>query len=418
MRKFFEWLNIGLLAASLCLIPFGGISNICFGLLGIQGLILLIQKRRTIFTDPVQRYFLLFFLLYWIPIGISLIDAVNFMKPFTHIFLGHLPYYFAGLFCIEFMQDEKRRRILTTLFFGCIALWCLDACIQLVFKVDMLGYPLSERVGGPFEKAANFGYYIGPLSSFLLFYAIVRNWNRWKGTALFIFTTLIVLLGNTRSGWIMYLPVSALFLYNFYLKNVTHRLLWILMGVTLGIALLFGSYKLSPNFKKRTDQTLQAFNGDLISLDRALSGRLSFWIAASRIIKDHPINGVGPRCYRYVADEYWPENDYLYSNFNAEGSFKAHPHCLYLEYAVGTGVIGIVGLLSQYGLAIWLWVKTDKNTRLYALPAAVALLALYFPIHTGRAHFATDHSLVCWLVIALYFGSLSAIRPDRSSNCQ
>ena len=410
-------INLILLCLSVFLIAFGSSVNIIMAIFAVQGLILLSKKKSEIFNNPIQKYFLALFLCYWIPVGISLIGAVNIERPLIRILIGHLPYYFAGLFLIEFLKEKSRLNIALKSFFISLIIWGIDAYIQQIFGTDLLGYeydPDLMRLGGPFKNAWNFGYYIAILSPFVLFYSVVKEWSTTKTTFLFLFITPLVILGNTRTGWMAYAVISVIFFGTFYLRNTKHKLWWILAIMAVCSSLLFGMYKTIPMVTQRVDKTISGFSGGLTALNSSTSGRVCYWIASWNCYKDNPINGVGARCFRYVAKKYWPE-DHLGVDYSGKVKFH-HPHNFVLERAIGTGTIGLLGLLGQYIVATLVWVKADRKTRFYAMPAAVALIAFNFPLDLGAALYSTKHSAVCWLIICFYFANMTSSVKSPSTD--
>lgn len=395
MKQWMDKLNLGLIIASMVMIPVSTVSNVCFGILGLQGLILFIRQFKMLREDKHQQLFGLFWLLYWIPVTISLFDSVRFMKPFTHIWIGQLPYYFAGVFLIEFLKPNERKAIVLEGFFVGIIIWGVDGIIQLIFGRDLLGYELYSRVGGPFEFYRNFGYYFGPLSALILFYASYRKWPKYVGFLLYVFSAFVTLVGNTRAGWLMFFVVSVCFFFKYLIQGFQYKKT-LIVGFLLAFILVgVSAYHFSPKIQRRVDQTTLAFQGDRDALDQALSGRPAAWIACGRIYKEHWINGVGPRCYRYVAKEYLPEGF-----LDLDVSF---PHQVVLEFAVGMGTLGLIGLVGQYVICFMVWTRSSCQVRCYLLPVAVTLFAIFFPLSSHRDHLGTEHSMVCWLLITLFF---------------
>jgi O-antigen ligase len=408
MHGRFAKFNILLVIAAVALIPVSTVSNVCFSLIGIQGFVHFIRNFKSVRQDSRQRLFFIFALLYWVPIGISLVDAVRFMKPFTHIFLGHLPYYFAGVFLIDFLKPPERRAIVLKGFFWAVVIWGIDAVIQFVFGCDLLGYERASRIGGPFKDLGHLGYYFGPMSAFILLYVSLRQWPKYIGILLFCFTAFIIIQANTRAGWLMFLIVTMAFMFTYIARNVRYKKSMLIGILSAVLVLSTCAYFFSPNVHHRIVQTAQVFKGDRASIDKALNGRLAAWIASVRICKEHPVNGVGPRCFRYVSDDYNPEG--------YEDRDVLFPHQLVLEFAVGMGTFGLIGLAGQYFICFLIWKRTPQNVKPTAFPAAIALFALYFPLSSHRDHLGTEHSMVCWLVITVFFAlsqSISTVAAEE-----
>ncbi|MEA2113457.1 MAG: O-antigen ligase family protein, partial [Patescibacteria group bacterium] len=129
----------------------------------------------------------------------------------------------------------------------------------------------------------------------------------------------------------------------------------------------------------------------------SLSSRLAIWQSAGEIIKDHPLNGIGPGLFqKYYLDK---QTDFgLYPEWAVP-----QPHNLFLAFWLQTGLIGLIGF-------IWLMVSFFKSgfKALFGIRhslSAVFLMAamVYILTHglTDTTYWKNDLSIVFWLVLAL-----------------
>jgi Lipid A core - O-antigen ligase and related enzymes len=110
---------------------------------------------------------------------------------------------------------------------------------------------------------------------------------------------------------------------------------------------------------------LDVYGTDLKYLDKVSNHRLPLWEAAARVSLDHWINGIGPRGFRYVYDDYRPKEgkyDWEFKN----GS--THPHFALLEISAETGLIGLAGIFILMFLLFKQLNSLTDVQKLYILP--------------------------------------------------
>jgi len=390
------------------LIPFGKGEQVPATILAVLGLYQLIHTKGQCMATPAAKSFLLLISLYLTTIAVSVIDAVSLRPPLT-VFLTGLGSGLAGVAIISAATDRRFFRQITLILVAIVGFWFLDAGIQAVFGRDLFGLAWEKgRLSGPFLKKTQMGYYSGPFSALLLIFALQKKWKPVLLWAVFIFTAVIVLLNNSRGGWVMYGVVAAVFGYRAFIAPTKHKWLTILMVTLLTGGIVLGLYHNVASFKKRVNQTLLIKNGSRQKINRALSERLAVWESAVGIIRDYPINGVGAHNYRLLCEQYWPED------LKERSDSALYPHQLILEYAVGTGAIGVLGLFISMGLCLRWWRRASVEQREMAAGYALALLALYFPLNTHKAVFSSELSVSLWVLIALYTASIRHTDPSES----
>jgi O-antigen ligase len=410
MKRLSEWFTtrkisfadfvITLLFMWIFLIPFGRCEQGPAALLAITGLLVLIKTKGECATSPAAKGFLLLLALYLAPILISLTDAVSFKAPFR-VFLVGIGSGLTGLAILHASENDKDFFKKSALVLAAVVgFWFLDAGIQAVFGRDIFGLVREERLSGPWLKKTQMGYYSGPFSALLLMFALHRNWRPVFQWTLFLFVSIIVLLNNSRGGWVMYGVVAAVFVWGAGIRKLRRKIPVCIVLLLLAAGTVYGLYHASGSFRKRVDQTLLAAKGDRYHLNRSLSKRLPMWIASCDIIKTYPINGVGARNFRKIALDHWPKG------FEYENPRIDYPHQVILEYWVGTGIIGVLGLLVSIILCVMWWLKADSSRRRDAAGTGLTLMALYFPLNTHRAYYSSDLSAALWILIALYTAAI------------
>ena len=174
--------------------------------------------------------------------------------------------------------------------------------------------------------------------------------------------------------------------------------------ITLAISIALSStIILHKPTNDRFKETLGLFSNNYDSINVATAIRLPIWGTAYTAFKDNPINGIGPRGFRHVYQEYASKDNYFQS--------QTHPHLLILEIMTETGVIGMLGYLVLLFLLVknLLKKKTLRNDFPYILPVFVAL----FPFNAHMAFYGSIWSTMIWWLMAIYF---SNIRLNEQQN--
>jgi O-antigen ligase len=138
------------------------------------------------------------------------------------------------------------------------------------------------------------------------------------------------------------------------------------------------------------------FSGDYETIDIATARRLPLWETAYDIFKSNPINGIGPRGFRYVFHNYAQPDSFWFNDLP-----QTHPHLLFLEIMTETGSIGIAG----YFLFIFLVLKTLFFTKNNwgRFPLLLPVLIAILPINAHMAFYGSIWSTMTWWLTAVYF---------------
>lgn len=97
-----------------------------------------------------------------------------------------------------------------------------------------------------------------------------------------------------------------------------------------------------------------------------LQERVSMWSQAVGLLRAHPLTGIGMGAYEFVAPYAPPYSP------QAPGLMSPHAHNVFLQVALDTGIIGLLGFVGVLALAFWeAW---RAQTRRIAAPLPLAVL--------------------------------------------
>ncbi|MGO1070071.1 O-antigen ligase family protein [Lysobacter sp. CA199] len=399
-----------------------GVAEAVLSLGAVTMLVKLVLQRfntgARLLSDPAWALTSVLFAAYWLPELISAIDAVDPGRALREaaVDLRYLP--FLWLVAAAVASPQGRR----TTFGGLaiiISVWTVDALLQgisgtspLFFAIDSLKRSISDhgmcsaaemamvdRLGGILGPCnLKLGQVIASFSPFVL-YAAARRYGvgGWLTAAAAV--GIVVVLAGSRASWITFALV--LLLSGWRLLGVK-RLLVLFASALLALVVLNLT---SAQVHDRLVRTAQIVSADLAGVDTALSGRTRIWRAATCMVAEHPVNGVGARGFR----EAFPACDPQPGVTTSWGEGPAlHAHQLLLEVLSETGAFGLLMWLAGAALAWRAWIFADTLARERARPAMLALLVTVFPFNTHLAFYSTFWGGLTLLLAALYAGSLLA----------
>lgn len=374
--------------------------NYPVAIMALIGLYKVLRTPDAFINDPVIRYFTLAFTCLWLPLLISLIDAVNLSHSLNTV-LPYLRFLFAGIFVIdEIGKDEKRLRFIISSIFFIVLFWCLDAIIQFIFGKNLAGFPYDRSyISGMFHPRNTIGHICSILSSISFLYLYIKaNNNKYLLLSL-IPLFFVVLLSGSRSSWVM-LALSSIGFIIFIYKNTNNKkqILAVTSTVIVVISILLAStVVLHDRTNSRFKETMSLFSTDYESINKATAVRLPIWETATNIFKSNFINGIGPRGFRHVYRDYSPPD-----NFWHEWA-QTHPHLLFLEILTETGIIGFAG----YILLIYMLVNVLRKpgNSIYKYPLFIAVIVSLFPLNAHMAFYGSIWSSMIWLLLSLFFAN-------------
>ena len=377
--------------------------NYPLAIMAIIGFYRFVLSPKSIWEDKILKTFIVLFLCLWVPLLVSFFDAVNPLRSSQTIF-PYLRFLFAGLFIIqELSKDDNHFSVFINCIFFIVIFWCIDASIQFFVGFNLLGFPYTtSEITGMFYPRNTISHVCAILSP-IYFLAIFKNTNKNKWFWLSIIPLFfVVLISGRRAAWLMLALCSFGFLVCIYFssKNKFKISNTILLIGLITTCVLTATITLHQPTKERVTITLDLFSSDYEKINAATAVRLPIWRTAYSIFKEHPINGIGPRGFRYIYNEY-AEPDDVFVKVNLP---PTQPHLLILEILAETGVIGLVGFL----LLIYFLIKSIRYTAnsfdgfVFLVPVVVAI----FPFNAHMAFYGSVWSSMIWLLIAFYASTL------------
>jgi len=375
-------------------------------------------------TAPAWALTSVLFFAYWTPELLSSFDAIDRAHAVNEslVDLRYLPFLWLVAAAVA---DFRGRR---TTFGGLaiiVAVWTVDALLQamtgtspLFWSIDTIKQAMSGHAMCPASEVASvdrlsgvlgpcnlkLGLVLASLSPFALHVAGKRfGAVGWMIAAALL--GLVILLAGARASWITF---ALVLLFSGWELLGVKRLAGVFAFGALSLGLLTATV---PQVRERIVRTTYALAADQEGVDVALSGRTRIWGAAACMVREHPVNGVGARGFRYAFPACDPE-----PGVAAEwGTGPAlHAHQIVLEILAETGAIGLLLWLAGAALAWRAWRFASAVARDQARPAMLALAATVFPFNTHLAFYSTFWGGVALLLAALYAGSLLG-RDPRST---
>jgi len=415
----FSWIHRQLLPvllvwACLLVLPIGRVVEVPVMLMAIAGLTLLFRHRQSWRHDPAFKLFACVFLLAWIPILFSLVDAVR-PENTIRMSVNHLRFGFSGIFILHVLSTPEAHRRFLTLCAWLLLFWVVDGIVQMGAGRDLFGFaaPVAGRINALFgHEGLVYGIVLAVLCPLLWEHA-ARHWSRWQVAAVVIATVIVILAAGTRSAWITVIVIVlayGLLVWRRRRRFPLPSFAVVLAGAVLSVAALWAG---SERFASRLDDAVGAFTGSTVIMKDAIGHRLWIWRGAVNMIEANPLNGVGAGGFRYAFAAYAAEGDpFVSANPPINPN---HSHNLWLEILSETGIVGALGLFVLLSLLLLAGIRAPASARRIMLPYALCLLGAYFPFNSHMAIYSSFWSQIVWWVIALYCAAYGAgINGDRS----
>jgi len=395
------------IAAVILLLPFGRSSEIALLACLIGALVLFARTPALPKDNAASKLLLAMWLCYFVAALISAFDAVPSGKSWSTVaaLIRFAPF---GCYVCWIVRDESRLRALHLFTGVLVALWALDAWVQILTGYSLGGPAEALRISGIFgAEDLKLGPVLAVLSPFVLWSART-HFGRVAAVVALLFLLGPILLAGERSAWLMYALVALVFLWR-EARTPARFVLWAACACAIAVLAIGVAWKTSSRFDQRMQRTLEAFGGASQGLDLALSGRMDIWRTALRMYEAHPVNGVGVRDFRYVYPQFAPPGDHFLSDEACGvGQGACHPHQIVLEVLDDTGTIGLALWLIGVAMALRAWRRADAAARARAAPASLALFVMVFPLNTHLAFYSAWWGLLFWWLLALWIAALHA----------
>lgn len=386
------------------LLPVGRGSEAPVAIGALLALALLLRSRIDWRHDASIRLVAILFACYWMPALISGVAPVNPSKTWSTIAvtLRFLPF---AVFAVYAFRDASRWSAAIAGVAVVVALWVIDAYVQMTTGYSLGGPAEAERLSGIFGAGnLKLGLVLAVLSPFVLVAAGDRF--GWRGLAFaFVFLLVPILLAGSRAAWLMYALVSVVIAWR-KTRSKRHFAFAITAGAGLMACVAMLAFQDSRGFVARIDRSLLALGGTESAVDAASAGRLSIWHTALSMWRAHPIVGVGVRGFRYAYPTYAAPQDRFVDTESDTGA--SHAHQIVLEVLSETGAVGLLFWLAGVGFAVRAWRSANAAARERAFAPALALVAMTFPLNTHLAFYSAWWGLLFWWLLALYCAAVGA----------
>ena len=150
------------------LLPVAPWFNAPLLLMALSGLWLMALKRKWLSTLTTLGFFTQLFLCIWVPMVLSLFDAVNFAESLRKV-MSFLGFYPAGVLVIACASREWPARRIVIGVASILAIWVLDGIVQFTSGTGLLGFPYEKsRLTGVFYPKYTLGVALAVLAPFCL----------------------------------------------------------------------------------------------------------------------------------------------------------------------------------------------------------------------------------------------------------
>ena len=394
------------------LLPFGRASELGTLICMLGAIMLFVRDRHVLGGHPGARLLLWLWAAYFGAALISAPDAIDPARSWSSV-AAYLRFAPLGVYVCFAVRRASRLQTLCVATGIVVALWALDAWVQMFTGLSLGGHAEAQRISGIFGAGdLKLGPVLASLSPFVLWLA-KRYLGRAGLVAAMLFLLVPILLAGSRAAWITYGVVLLAF---FWIEARTplRFVAWILAACVVVAAAMGVAWKTSTRFDARMERTMAALHDSRHAINYASSGRIDIWHVAGRMIAAHPINGVGVRDFREAYPHYAPPNDhFVTAEACGPGEGACHPHQLVLEILADTGTIGLLLWLAGVVLALRAWRRVGPEARRRAFPVTLALAVTVFPLNTHFAFYSAWWGLFFWWLLALWCAALYVDLRDR-----
>jgi O-antigen ligase len=381
------------------LLPSKTLFNVPVILMAAAGVWMVVTRWRI----PAWRYRLGFlcvlFCLLWLPMLASLPGAIDGVRTTKAVTL-YPRFLLASIFIVMVLSDGTVRRVCTLATAALAGFWTLDALVQFLVGVNVLGYPHEAgQLRGIFYPKYRLGMMLAifiPLVFDVVFRQrlVHRAWG-----ALIPLMVIVIALTLHRNSWVMLLlscSVYAVFVVRVAKWRAPVR--WVVVGAVLllGVVALGVS---QPRVKSRIVPSVQALFQDSAQLNAQLGQRSDIWRTAAAMFSSRWLTGVGARGFRTAYPAFAAQDDYWMSLEPPQQ--PSHPHQVMMEILAETGSLGLVGYLAFFAVLAFGWMRGPRTARLQCAPWFIAALVLAAPTNISKAFYGSAMASTTWWLISI-----------------
>ena len=388
-----------------------------------------------------RNYFSIELALLFLFIFINILSNLTLEKPNFNKSFGLLRFLFFGL-CVNYYfannlinKIKYQKYILFIIFFVCI-----DALIQSIFYTNLIGIKKEAvYLSGVFGDEKILGSYL----SKILIFALPFLFNQLNTKKIFFLALVffIILQTTERSGLFIFLNSSLIFFLvsKIHLKKkifitVTSFFILIILFISvesLRINLLFktlhqfGFEKLNKKIILLIDNDCKiknSSNDNLLCVEEkyynikkhlglhnlVIGGNFGIFsqnhiahiLVSLKIWNEYKFFGIGVGNFRYYSyDDKYKLNNELYNKIKA----STHPHSIYTQILVETGLVGFCLFFSSIVVIIYKKIKLFRKIK-YINYSELAFFIIFIihliPLPSGNV-FGTSYGIFFWLFILL-----------------
>ncbi|MBV1889269.1 MAG: O-antigen ligase family protein [Proteobacteria bacterium] len=395
-------LSIALLTSIVWAQPLSGGPRLPSLILMIFGSILLLRKKIS-FSDRRLQCLLVILALFWVPTVLSAISSYEPKKSLQMVIM--LPLFIllaAAAFYI--LDNYLSQKLLLTVITVLCCFWLVDASIQLYSGTDIFGIELFDgrRVNAPF-KHLRLGLFISILLPLVLV-QLERYGLFWQAAYLIVAIVIVVSTGIRTNLLIVILAVGL-----YIIGKQKARWLLVVIPCVLVAGLLAANFS---DIAQRKANSFSQLPTNYESLNSLSSYRMDIWLAASNMLIENPLTGIGARSFSEAYDDHSSPGN-KFHNMDV-GSRAHHAHHPIISIAAETGFIGLFGFLA----AIYLLVRWGRSSasRVLANPWAQMLILIAFPIQSMPIFFSLWWFPFIVFVLICYLHTIQEQTPESVIN--
>ncbi len=402
------WLLALALSTPIILLPCTQLYSlpiVIFAILGIFMLLGLLRHRQTFnVEDKTLRVLPRCVLFILLPMLISSIDAHAPMLALK----ASVNYMFFGLMALAvaiLLRAQAAFKQVAIISSVLVCIWAFNGVAQVALGIDMFGKSMADEYGYAnsfFADSQQYGFFIGALAAIPLYTLCLLGANRLTHLLVMVLLTLGVLFGGVRSGWLMFAWALMPYIYLAYIKPAKRPIVPMIVVPAFVAAVVFAALSSSSLLKQQVTNSQGLLTGNTQQMNFASHDYIELWKLTGNIVGQHLVNGVGVNNF---TSAFMP-NLVPYAAVPTSIDVS-HPHHVWLEVAVSTGLFGLFGLLFVYA-AMWrLWRTATPDQQALALPMLMPVLVLWWPINAHHGFYSLPLAALTLFCLAFSIAALT-----------
>jgi probable O-glycosylation ligase (exosortase A-associated) len=265
------------------------------------------------------------------------------------------------------LQTPRQVRLFMVFFLGCFALFPLRGAMFnfFLYHNDVQGRAIWNLLySNPNDLGAMALLQLSMATALLV--AEPKGWVRWSARAGVIALPMLILMTQSRG---VFLGLAVFIAIAFFGQRRRVRLalrLAVVAGILASVAPSSVWTRMQTLRSATNTSTLDQVDGE----NGSARQRYEIWRVAFKIIRDHPVTGVGFGAYRPTHEQYAADVE-----FNPTAQGARDTHSLYFNVLAETGFPGLVLYLGMVGVVLLAAERTRRRcTRVFETGAKQLLL--------------------------------------------